>query len=255
MDLRWVIRVSGVVAMVAAFVTFSRWEDPKGMLGGFAPQGVVGDHDRARGLLREGRFDEGIELARSVLEREPKKASSWELLANLHERRAAPGDEDEARLARLRAVSLYERAMRRNAWEIPEHNQWYRLGWLHRRIGDEEAAMRCFQNAREKHLELAGRARGELTADFYYNMACLAALTGDVESALDAWDRTVDAGFIRFEVAARDPDLDSIRADPRFVAAFERARARVEEQRERQRLDRLRREREQAEREQAPGGS
>lgn len=246
MDLRWVIRVSGVLAMVAAFVTFSRWEDPKGMLGGFAPQSVVGDHDRARGLLREGRHDEGIALTLTVLEREPKKASSWELLANHYERRAQPGDADEARMARLRAISLYQRAMRRGAWEIPEHNQWYRLGWLHRRVGDESAAMDCFRRAREKHLELASRARGELTADFLYNMACLAALTGDIEGALDAWERTAEAGFIRFEVAARDADLDSVRDEPRFAAAFERARARLEEQRERQRLERLRREREQA---------
>lgn len=248
MSLGWIIRVSAAVAAVAAGVVFARWVEPDAMLGGLAPPSVVSDHDRARGLLREGKFDEGIEVVRGVLDREPRKATSWELLATLHERRDAPGDADKARDARRRAISLYERAMRRDAWPVSEHERWYRLGWLQRRVGDQAKAHECFERARAAHLRLAERARGDLSADFLYNMAALAALCGRTEDALDAWERANESGFARFERASRDPDLDTIRSEPRFAAAMEVGRARQREQQERLREQREQREREVAER-------
>lgn len=247
MDLRWIIRVSALVAATAAGLVFARWEDPEGMLGGFSPVEVVNAHDRARLLLREGRYDEGVALARTAVEREPRRAVSWELLATLHERRGDEGDAEAAREARLRAIGLYERAIRRGAWMVAEHDRWYRLGWLHRRVGDEREALACFERARLAHLELAKRAKGELGPDFLYNMACLAALSGRREDALVAWERANQAGFVRFNQAAHDPNLDSIRDDPRFTAALEVGLGLQREQQER-----LRELREQYERERAP---
>ncbi len=58
-----------------------------------------------------------------------------------------------------------------------------------------------------------------------YNLACLFALGGDGEAALEWLERAVNNGFSRAELVANDPDLDAVRGSDRFerlVAAVRR---------------------------------
>ena len=50
-----------------------------------------------------------------------------------------------------------------------------------------------------------------------YNVACLFAVAGERERALDLLEEAVAAGFGNREWLERDPDLQSIRDDPRFA--------------------------------------
>jgi len=56
----------------------------------------------------------------------------------------------------------------------------------------------------------------------WYNIACVYALKGDSEKALDALESAVDAGWFSEHSPATDPDLQSIASSERFRKAFER---------------------------------
>ena len=58
----------------------------------------------------------------------------------------------------------------------------------------------------------------------WYNLASAHAMTGDNAGAIDAFERSVDAGLLDPDYPQRDTDLDSIRSNPRFEAALERIR-------------------------------
>jgi adenylate cyclase len=49
-----------------------------------------------------------------------------------------------------------------------------------------------------------------------YNAACTYALIGDPDRAVELLARAVDLGWSSAEWLAHDPDVDSLRADPRF---------------------------------------
>jgi serine/threonine protein kinase/tetratricopeptide (TPR) repeat protein len=55
-----------------------------------------------------------------------------------------------------------------------------------------------------------------------YNVACLAALTGSPERALDLLERAVDLGWSRPEWLRSDPDLASVRAHPGYESLLAR---------------------------------
>lgn len=57
-----------------------------------------------------------------------------------------------------------------------------------------------------------------------YNLACLRARSGESAAALDELERAVEAGYSDWDTIARDPDLDPLRADPRFSALRSRRR-------------------------------
>ena len=54
----------------------------------------------------------------------------------------------------------------------------------------------------------------------WYNLACLRALSGNREGALEAWEASVEAGWSDLEHPLQDSDLESIRDDDRFTAAL-----------------------------------
>ena len=56
----------------------------------------------------------------------------------------------------------------------------------------------------------------------WYNLACSYALTGMTDKALDALDRALRLGYDEFSRIRRDPDLNSLRADPRFARLLRR---------------------------------
>ena len=59
----------------------------------------------------------------------------------------------------------------------------------------------------------------------YYNLACSAARAGHVGRTLADLQDAVDRGFRRFAMIDGDPDFGAVRADPKFRAWLEKARA------------------------------
>ena len=55
-------------------------------------------------------------------------------------------------------------------------------------------------------------------AGIQYNVACLFALEGEKTRAILSLEAAVRAGFAHRDWVAKDPDLDSLRDDPRFQA-------------------------------------
>ncbi len=58
----------------------------------------------------------------------------------------------------------------------------------------------------------------------YYDAACLYALTGRSEQALDAFDKALSLGYCDFQHIAADTDLDAIRDLPRFIEILNKYR-------------------------------
>jgi predicted esterase len=75
-------------------------------------------------------------------------------------------------------------------------------------------------NSCRKLLELNPKS-----ADANYNLACALARSGDSDGALTSLDKSVEFGFSDVAHMNEDDDLASIRADARFAATIEKARA------------------------------
>jgi hypothetical protein len=95
-----------------------------------------------------------------------------------------------------------------------------------------EAAMAWFLLARARHAagdlegaieagEVATRYPG-VRASSYYNLACAHALLGHRDEAMEALALAKLAGFANRNLMRADPDLESVRDDPRFVLPVER---------------------------------
>ena len=56
----------------------------------------------------------------------------------------------------------------------------------------------------------------------FYNVACLHALQGQTEEAIDCLEKAVQCGFAHKEWIEHDSDLESLRSHPRFQAVLAR---------------------------------
>jgi hypothetical protein len=72
--------------------------------------------------------------------------------------------------------------------------------------------------ARAYELAAAGLAEHPDHPSLHYNLACYAALAGESDRALEHLGRAVEGDPEARSWAATDPDLDSIRSDPRYPA-------------------------------------
>ncbi len=144
------------------------------------------------------------------------------------------------------AVKLFEQASRTRE----NHEAQYFAAQSYAALGDEASAMAAYRlalRAVEKHVELnpddaraysmgavalcrlgerpaglqwAEKAQAIDPTDpgIQYNVACLFALEGEAARAIESLDAAVKAGFAHKSWVEKDPDLDSIRDDPRFKA-------------------------------------
>jgi choline-sulfatase len=104
------------------------------------------------------------------------------------------------------ALTHYERALQLSPRLFPALVQ---AGSSARRVGDPARAAAYFEKA------------AALRADSWipwYNLACLRATQGDVDAAFRALDESRRRGLRDQELLQQDPDLASLRGDPRFAA-------------------------------------
>lgn len=97
----------------------------------------------------------------------------------------------------------------------------------HQDLADE--AMKAYQEkdyVRSAELFAAAIEAGGNDSGLFYDAACSNALAGRAEAAFDVLDRAVAAGFGNVAHLRVDPDLTSLRSDPRWGAMIERIEAR-----------------------------
>ncbi len=88
-----------------------------------------------------------------------------------------------------------------------DERAWLRLGTALHAQQKLDAALRAYEHA----LDFPSAA---------YNAACIHALRGATDLALDRLRSAVEVGFLDFEHARRDPDLSNLHEDPAFAAVL-----------------------------------
>jgi TolB-like protein/Flp pilus assembly protein TadD len=112
----------------------------------------------------------------------------------------------EAEAAYRRALPVIEKHVRLN----PDDARTLTMGAVAlSRLGEHEAG-----------LKWAGRALAIDPSDggICYNVACVYAVEGEIDKAIDCLEDAARAGFAHRDWIENDPDLDSVRNDPRFRA-------------------------------------
>jgi len=127
-------------------------------------------------------------------------ASVPELLRQAQRAQAA-GDWSEAARVWTRIVEL----------NPVQPNYWFALGTARQRAKDYGHAVPAFERA----AQLGAPAMGGYYS--VYEVARSHAMAGNVERAIEALQKAFDLGFPDLPQAVRDPDLASIRRDPRIV--------------------------------------
>jgi len=101
-------------------------------------------------------------------------------------------------------LNFFERVLAR----CPDHiGAMEALGHLYTRLGEHQKGLAVDQRLVQLRPDRPVA---------HYNLACSLALTGRLDQAFAALDRAVRLGYGDFEHLARDPDLEALRADPRY---------------------------------------
>ena len=171
----------------------------------------------ARDCFAQGRLEEAAALFTRAQELDPRDYQSPALLAMVQDGLGHPAT---ALRARRCAVDLIE-----------EH--------LKRHPGDVRAlymGANCLISIDEprRALEWAELARSIEPDDpmVLYNLACIFSKAGEVDDALDCLDRAVRGGLVQRGWIVNDPDLEAVRAHPRYadvLAWVDQAKARAAE--------------------------
>jgi Flp pilus assembly protein TadD len=111
------------------------------------------------------------------------------------------------------AIESFEQ-LRREASR--DGDEWYKTGSRLLRLRDYDRAVTALTQAVE-HLGYRG-------ASAMYNLACTYALKGDRNLGLEWLDKSVNTGFDNNDKLGEDPDIASLRAEPRFKQIRELSR-------------------------------
>ncbi len=120
------------------------------------------------------------------------------------------GEDEEARDAERQALERINKALQLN----PKDSRAFVLGGIaHIKLGDPQTGIAWGLRALEADPESSGAM---------YNVACIYALAGESEIALDYLEQAVDCGARNKRIYETDKDLDSLRDHPRFKTLIER---------------------------------
>lgn len=93
---------------------------------------------------------------------------------------------------------------------------WYRKVWFD--IGYHYQQFDDYENAATYFRALADNLKGEDVRWAYYNLACIAALQGQVDEALSELGHAIDSGFADVDWMDQDGDLAPVRARAEYQA-------------------------------------
>ena len=157
------------------------------------------------GLVRslQGEFEKAAEMYLKAMEINPADFQAPVFLAQAY---ASLGRRQDEMKARLASVDVIQRYLEMN----PDDNRALMIG----------ATQRCIIGEQEKGLELAERALGqdEKEPNLLYNAACFYSVQGDMDRSLELLARAIELGWGNRAWVETDSALDSLRADPRYIA-------------------------------------
>jgi adenylate cyclase len=160
-----------------------------------------------RACFQEGRLEEAAaEFQEAARIREDDYQAAF-LAAQSSE---ALGREEEARIRLAEALRVVEKHMELNP-DDPRAATMRAVSLC--RLGRPEEGLQWAEKALEIDPEDAG---------VQYNVACLYSLEGEVDRAIRCLEEAFERGFHNKEWFKNDPDLDPLRADPRFQSLIER---------------------------------
>jgi adenylate cyclase len=164
------------------------------------PQLFDARYFHARALFQDGRFAEAAEMFGRAMEvRDDYQAAFFAAQAV-----EASGCTAEAESAYATALATAERHMELNP-DDPRAATMRAVSLA--RLGRHDEAVEWGERALEIDRD---------DASVLYNVACLFSVTGNVDRAFECLKEAVEMGFGNPEWLAHDPDLDRLRADPRF---------------------------------------
>ena len=160
-----------------------------------------------RALLQQGKH---LEAARSFEAATRLIPDDYLALSFLTQAYEALGRKAEADDGHRRTLQLMEHHIELN----PDDARALNLGAMHL----------SYLGQRERGLEWASRALAADPEDsgMLYNMACFYAVQGEPEQALTCLEKAVQLGFGLRGWIENDPDLTSLRSDPRYQAVMEK---------------------------------
>jgi TolB-like protein/thioredoxin-like negative regulator of GroEL len=182
-----------------------------------------GRHDDAQAEFETAiRLDPKLYEARYFYARTCFQQGKMEMAAQLFEQAAEVQEDYQARFFAAQSYAALGRA--------PEAEASYRRALVvvkdHLELNPDDAravtmgaVAQCRIGQKEAGLEWAERAVmvDPEDASIAYNVACLYALEGESDKAIESLERAVGRGFGNRGWLDRDPDLDSLRGDPRFI--------------------------------------
>jgi len=163
------------------------------------------EQDETPYLYGRACFQKGeLELAARLFERACRGRENHEACYFAAQTHTALGHNEAA----LAAYRLALRAVEKRVQLHPDDARAYTMG----------AVSFCRLGDRRSGLEWAERAIAidPNDAGIQYNVACLFALEGEKTRAIQSLEAAVQAGFAHRDWVEKDPDLDSLRDDPRF---------------------------------------
>ncbi|MGD8726740.1 MAG: protein kinase [Gemmatimonadales bacterium] len=182
-----------------------------------------GEHDKAQEAFETAiRLEPNLFEAKYFYARACFQQGKMERAARLFEQAAEVRDDYQARFFAAQSYAALgrepeaEASYRRALYVVKDHLELnpddaraVTMGAVsHCRVGDRAAGLEWAERAIMVDPEDAGIA---------YNVACLYALEGETGKAFDCLERAIGRGFGNRDWLERDPDLESLRGDPRFI--------------------------------------
>jgi TolB-like protein/Flp pilus assembly protein TadD len=166
---------------------------------------MIGLYALARVFLNTGRHAEAVKTCEQLVELNPE---FYPGLLALQSAYAGLGDAAAATATTRRLVAFFPGYLAR----VPDDARAHILfaSYL-AELGERDQAL---QEA-DTGMALSGN-----DAVMLYNLACVYCLLGDPAKGIESFVQSIDAGYGNYSWARIDPDLQSIRDDPRFIAAM-----------------------------------
>jgi eukaryotic-like serine/threonine-protein kinase len=229
-DLGWVLFQQGHLAD-AKSLEQRLLDTQRRVLGAEDPDTVATMGELAFTLCEQGNCSEGVKLNRQVLEKQkrllgPEAYYTLVTMDNLAIMLTEDGRPAEAVKLGQEALEIHLRVF--GSENLGSINSMANLAGFQRDLGQDEEAKKLFRQTLGVEERVLGPDQPE-TAVTKYDLACVLARDGQSEEALSLLRQAVDHGLPpRIDLSIeKEPFLNSLHSDPRFVALVAHAKERA----------------------------